>query len=239
MCDIIKASNSDTLPLRMDMSNVDLQLSGRQSVLAEAITARDPRLSAMYVGAICALAQTHNPDRLAHAAHGMRELMEKLPLYLDGKREDKNRSLKEAVNDLEILWKKAVQKSKCFLDGAWEGAIDPPLRKALSNAVEFFAWHENANPKRKEQTAAALKGLDPSGKALPKPIAMLRVEEWHTLVGYFQGVAHHNVNVDLNEFDLYLEQAEHFLLQQLRPRVFSDHDELTSLIREAENGAET
>jgi hypothetical protein len=62
----------------------------------------------------------------------------------------------------------------------------------------------------------------------------LRVEEWETINGYFQGVSHHNENADETQFGEYLDAFETFALDRLRPRVFADHDKLSELIKEAE-----
>ncbi len=66
------------------------QISGKQRFLYEALSERDTqlaneqgkKLADMYLGALRVLADEHNPDRLPLAAHGIRELLEKLPRYL-------------------------------------------------------------------------------------------------------------------------------------------------------------
>lgn len=216
-------------------ANIDpTGLTGRQLVLLNALIGLDSRLGQMYHGAVWVLLQTVNPDRLAHAAHGLRELMEKLPLFLDVPIKAKEKSLTQGVNELADSWEKAVKLSKCHHDGTWTGEIDGGLKTLLGKAESFFAWYREAKPKRKERTASVLKNLDPSGKKLPKPLEILRVEEWETINGYFQGVSHHNKNVDITQFDIYLDALETFILDRLRPRIFDDHDALSELIREAE-----
>jgi len=59
------------------------ELSGQQSTLNHSLGKKDSRLSKMYLGGLFALNQYNNPDKLCLCAHSMRELMEKLPEYLD------------------------------------------------------------------------------------------------------------------------------------------------------------
>jgi hypothetical protein len=61
----------------------ELVLSGQQQTLLIALNEKDPKAAKMYLGALHVFQQRANPDRLALAAHGLRELMEKLPKYVD------------------------------------------------------------------------------------------------------------------------------------------------------------
>ena len=45
---------------------------------------KEYRLSQWYHGALYALNNQHNPDRIAQAAHSLRELIEKLPIVIHG-----------------------------------------------------------------------------------------------------------------------------------------------------------
>ncbi len=60
-----------------------LVLNGRQRAVEAALARKSAELVTFYVGALSAVAYEANPDRLAQAAHGMRELMEKFPKYVD------------------------------------------------------------------------------------------------------------------------------------------------------------
>ena len=58
-----------------------LQMSGQQRGLYEALDEIHQNLADMYLGALTAFS-SNNPDRLAQAAHSLRELIEKLPMYI-------------------------------------------------------------------------------------------------------------------------------------------------------------
>ena len=54
----------------------------RQRALVRAMDRRCPQVTPLYRGALAALRDVSNPDRLAQAAHSMREAVEKLPAFL-------------------------------------------------------------------------------------------------------------------------------------------------------------
>ena len=58
-------------------------MNGRQRAVEAALARKSGELVTFYVGALSALAYEANPDRLSHAAHGIRELIEKFPQYVD------------------------------------------------------------------------------------------------------------------------------------------------------------
>lgn len=58
------------------------ELTRRQKEIYELLKAQVSdkyNLASMYLGAIYAIKNTYNPDRLSQAAHSLRELLEKLP----------------------------------------------------------------------------------------------------------------------------------------------------------------
>ena len=214
-----------------------LQLSGQQRALYEVLSEKDERLSGMYLGSLLVFRQVENPDSLALAAHGLRELMEKLPRYLDLPVATRPPSLKEKVRSLSKSWSNAERSSERRGNPAWSGAIDGPLQKFLKKTEEFFAWFKLEHPTRRQQTAKILRSLDPMDRPLPTPIEQLRIEEWDKCHDYFEGVSHHTILSSSEKFTPWLVALERFLLDRLRPRTFEDHSELDRIIREGEGNA--
>jgi hypothetical protein len=136
------------------------------------------KLAAMYLGAIHAFGQAENPDRLAQSAHGLRELVEKLPGYLDLPVPAEGPRLSDKVQALASLWEEVTSYSTWNRDHDWTRPIDDVLRSFLRKAKEFFVWRETERPSARERTAKVLRGLNPTGKALPPPFEGLRVSEW-------------------------------------------------------------
>lgn len=61
----------------------EVGLSGLQLRFYEALVDQDGDLAAMYEGAIQVMETDYIADRFAMAAHNLRELLEKLPIYID------------------------------------------------------------------------------------------------------------------------------------------------------------
>lgn len=231
-----------------------LQLSGKQRVLYEALFERDKKLANetgkkladMYLGALRVLADEHNPDRLALAAHAMRELMEKLARYLDVPTKaatplKKPPSLKEKVQQLHDGWKKTISQSTCYatVDAGWQGDIDNHLLQFLRQIRNFFVWVESERPSKNQQTLAMLGQLDSSN--LPSTIQQLRVEEWSYYQNYFTEVAHHSIK-SIHEFHACISALEQFLFERLRPQTFDVSPKAASIrqiIKEGETDAKS
>ena len=213
-------------------------LSGRRWALYEALAARDLKLADMYFGAFSVLNQEGNPDRLALTSHGVRELMEKMPRYLDLPVPPEGPRLGDKVRSLVPVWEKVLSRSNWSGNDGWVGTIDEVLREFLRKARELFAWFNVERPMRRERMTRVIRGLDPSGRSLPPPIEKLHVDEWVEYHDYFNDVAHHRITPTSEDFELWLGALESFLLDRLRPRTFEDLEIIDLIIKEGEGNAQ-
>lgn len=216
------------------------QLTGRQRVLYVELQKREGVLADMYNGARLVLEQEQNPDRLALAAHGFRELMEKLSRHLSVAPKRPSLSPAGMLRELSERWNRA-RKSTCYsADSGWAGPIDDHLRKFLSKVASLLEQFDQAIPTRKTRVAEVVGSLDPSDAPLPRRIGDLRVEEWDRCDSYFQSVSHHNAK-DLTEAEFlrYVDVLETFLVDRLRPRTFDHQDEIDTIIREGKEDAQS
>lgn len=212
------------------------QLAGPQQTLYEALVSKSSELGEIYFGALMTLGRKDNPDRLAQAAHGLRELMEKLPNYFDLPVENKGPSLKEKVRHLAQRRDKALNSSNSRDGSAWRGEIDNHLQKFLKESDEFFVWFEAEHPTRKQRTVKMLRGLDPSALSLPEPLEQPNIEQWNKCHDHFQGVSHHTINGVEEDVRSQLSALESFLLDRLAPKTSEDFAMIDELIREGETG---
>lgn len=214
----------------------ELVLTGQQRVLAAALREKDQQVETMYLGALHVFQQPANPDRLALAAHAVRELMEKLPEHLDVPSHDKpskrQPSLNVKVRELADQW--SVVEAE-VVDAV---EISAKMRKFNKKAKEFFDWFDQNFHKRREQAAAALRALDVTGRSLPPPIEDLRIQIWRECNDFFQAVSHHRKICTDDEFTNWLHEFELFLLDHLRPRTFDDFSNLDIIIAEGERDAQ-
>lgn len=213
----------------------DLVLAGQQRALAAALREKDQQVETMYLGALHVLRQSANPDRMALAAHGMRELMEKLPEHLDVPSQNKppkgQPSLNVKVRELAYHWTSIADEIADAVE------INSRIRKFNKKAKIFFEWFEQNFHTRREQTAAALRAMDTTGRSLPIPIEELRIRHWKACNEFFQGVAHHGKICTEEEFVNWLSELELFLLDHLQPRTFDDFTNLDEIIAEGERDA--
>ena len=113
-------------------------LDGLRLTLFEALSSKRPVLGQMYLGALAAL-DRGDPESLAQSAHSMRELLEKLPTYVEGiPQERRSPSLTEAARNLATSFNQAKDTSGCWTDDDWRGEIDASLRKLLRKGLPSF-----------------------------------------------------------------------------------------------------
>ena len=124
-------------------------LSGRQRALFQALGKKDQQLALMYLGALSVLKNMLNPERIAQAAHSLRELLEKLPRILDMPIQAKPPSMMDKIRPLEQTWSKAKTESSCLKTNPHSDVIDKPLRKFLDEVDSFFTWLGSDRPTRK------------------------------------------------------------------------------------------
>jgi hypothetical protein len=202
-----------------------LELSGRARQLWQALSDIDDHLGHMYLGALDVLQHHGNPDRLALVAHGIRELIEKLPRVLDvPSTENRGPGIREHARSLASAWAKL---SPSAVD---QYGVLTSSGKKLLEKLAAFCEGVGADPTRKQAATVAVSRLDLNPLKLPPPIQNLHVSEWSTIEGYFIGVAHHTKTTDDDEIERYLAALERFLLDRLRPRTFEDFAAIDELL---------
>lgn len=216
-----------------------LSLTPKQRTLHRALLEKDANLARMYLGGLVVLNDPGNPDSLALAAHAFRELMEKLPATVAVPATARGEKLRVKVNEVQDAWRRATTGSRCHAAGNWSGEIDEPLRKLLLRLAGFFGWIDAHLPRRREEVARTLQRLDASGRALPGPLQDLNVEVWTKTHEFFQAVAHHGKVPTPDELSTWLDAAESFLLDRLKPRTFDDFAAIDAVIQEGDGGAKS
>jgi hypothetical protein len=202
-----------------------VELSGRARQLWEALSDIDEQLGHIYIGALDVLQHGANPDRVALAAHGIRELIEKLPRFLDvPATENRGPGLREQARTLAAAWAKL---GPSVIDE--DGVLTSSGEKMLGKLADFCEG-VGADPTRKQAATAAVSRLDLNPLKLPPPIQDLHVSEWSTIEGFFIGVAHHTKATDDDEIKQYFAALERFLLDRLRPRTFEDFAAIDELL---------
>jgi hypothetical protein len=215
------------------------ELSGRQRVLADALSEKDPRLAAMYLGALTALDGSGNPDALAQACHSLRELMEKVSTwYASVPAPERLPRLGDKVSALEGRWERMRENTACLNNGNWGGEIDGPLRAWLQDAEKFFGWRRADRPERDKRTTEMFKKLDPTGLPLPPVIEDQRLQEWSLCRECFVKVSKHGSAVGPEEVRRRMSVMEDILLDLIRPATFEKHADIDAIVEKGESGAD-
>jgi hypothetical protein len=220
-----------TIEAAPDFEDLSLTFTSQQQALYVSLSERGPDLAKMYAGALYVLNDPANPDRAALAAHGIRELMEKIPAFLDIETKAHKESLKAKVIELDDRWKVTLSKSECWKEQKWSGSIDVHLSRTLASFHGFFEWFTFYYPRRNAEIAKTLRGLDGSGRPLPDPLEKLNIQAWGAMRDFFQAVSHHGRYPTLEEYNSWLDALERFLLDRLRPRTFEDTAILDEILR--------
>ncbi|CUS38517.1 hypothetical protein COMA1_50147 [Candidatus Nitrospira nitrosa] len=195
-------------------------------------------LSRIYQGSIYVMGDLVNVDRFAHAAHGFRELMEKLARSVPSAQVPSSKgsppTLNAMVKDIGKAWGKAKRNTKNLNGGKWEGVIDPHIAKFLGSLEHFFNAANTFKPPKAHQGENLLKYTDFQWYPLPEQIERIRIQEWRAYDEYFQRIAHHGSLASEDEFARYVRSFEEFLLARLIPKTSRSKRTLLAIIKEGE-----
>jgi hypothetical protein len=215
----------------------DVVLVGQQLAFYRALAEQAAGVAGWYLGARITLSNRKNPERLAQAAHSLRELMDKLDPVLRLPAEADGGGLGDRFAVMMAAWEKAKRQSSCHTDGAWSGEVDEAARRGFAAVDAAVEWQRKNRPQRKETYRKTIRALDVSGRPLPSWIEDTHVKQWNDLRDYFVKVCHHDRETDENEFSAALHTFEVFVLGRLKPPTFAEQATLDELIAEAEGGA--
>jgi hypothetical protein len=209
-------------------------LDPHQRELEKALNEKSEVAANIYLGAVLLSRQGWNPDRVSLCSHGLRELMNLLPKFIDVPLvKEARQQLGQFVDRLVEDWKTVETQGNWPGDPPWQGSIDDGLRKLLVRTRTVVEAHTNIREGRRIQVKGIIKKQNFSAVPLPSNIEDLKAEEWETYRDYFVKTAHHATTTD-EDFNRYLTHFEHLLLGYLKPRTFDTHAELLTLIEEAQ-----
>ncbi|MDE0684388.1 MAG: hypothetical protein OXI63_15830 [Candidatus Poribacteria bacterium] len=207
-----------------------LILTTKQQDVLEALQSKETEkypLSQWYLGALYALNNHYNPDRISQAAQSLRELLEKLSWIVHGNDVRSNTShfhnLRGNINDL-------ISKSKKRCSEGWKGGqIDKNLAKALTKVEEYLEL--NKQPNRRKQIQQAIATIDPMVDRLDSEIQEAKRNQLFNLWDRLEGFAHHKRNPDVEEFHNCLEELEGMVFDLLALITAQDQKEIQTILR--------
>jgi hypothetical protein len=206
------------------------RLTDRQLLVHRSLKTLSTELSDLYEGALRILIDESNPQHHALGAHSLREMMGRLPKFLDLPILAAVGRLGDRMNALEPLWS-ATEQSHCRRGNSWGGEIDGPIQKLLDALETFFRWWIESRPKRREVAGEIFRSTDPSGANLPPTLQKRRADRWLQINDYFVAIAHGGT-VDGREFTLAVYDLEQVLLDSLYRRPSDDFSAIDALLAE-------
>jgi len=222
-----------------------VELEARQLELFQELTRRQRQsggqsrnLAAMFRGAILSLSQEDNPDRLPLAAHGLRELIEKLPRVLGAAATEKPNPLDARVREFRGIFVAGLDRTKCFRDENWAGELDPPLIDILNAAKTLVDEFRVDHPERPLRAARTLRTLARGADPLPGTYEERMAKQLIDLEKYFIGVSHHDFETTPIELQRRLNSLTDLLLDYMRPQSIEAMRSLDELISEAEHASD-
>ena len=202
--------------------------SGQQAVLS-ALKSKETDefpLSDWYLGALYALENPHNPDRVSQAAQSLRELVEKLPRVVQAM--DAHGAAFDFVGMRRGIADRLSKDKGRYAEG-WKGkVIDSRLDKTLRKVEQYFEL--NRQPTRKERLRGAVADIDPMVDQLDSGIREEKQNRLDALWEELEGFAHHKSTPDVEKFRECLETLEITVFNLLAPITAQDQREIQSIL---------
>ena len=202
--------------------------SGQQAVLA-ALKSKETDefpLSDWYLGALYALENPHNPDRVSQAAQSLRELVEKLPRVVQAM--DAHGAAFDFVGMRRGIAARLSKDKGRYAEGWKDKVIDSRLDKTLRKFDGYL--EQNRQPTRKEQMDRAVADIDPMVDQLDSGIREAKRNRLYALWQKLEGFAHHKSTPDVEKFRECLETLEITVFDLLAPITAQDQREIQSIL---------
>ena len=215
-----------------------LRLTPQQQRVLESLIDRETEkypLSRWYLGALYALSHDQNPDRVAQAAHSLRELLEKLPLVIVGLDTHRRPHQKPESTFPQMRSKieEHILRYKECHPGEWEGQkIDNNLAAALGITESYIAL--NKQPTRRERMQMSVSAIDPMVDRFDKQTGERKRNQLYHLWIKLENFAHHGRIQNTDEFHKYLKKLENAVIDLLAPITAENQYEIQSILKNAD-----
>lgn len=204
-------------------------------VLLNILLETDADLAKYYLGAHWSLANKSNPERYAHAAHSLRELIQGLP-YKHPRAVLIERP-ESITSDGSNLYKTRDSWAKLIVDkedpGIWTVEPSQTTSKYLRDSQKFWEFIQKNYPTRKEARLKMVEAIH-DGNTLPEKLHAKQIKMWGKYYGSFANIAHHGATLIPEEFDSKLKEFESYLIRQLAPETTKEMARVDQIVDEFE-----
>ena len=214
-----------------------LRLTPQQQRVLEALKDRETEeypLSQWYLGALYALNNVQNPDRIAQTAHSLRELIEKLPRVVE--RSNVQAPSSTFQQQRENMYRRILRDKKHHPDG-WKGeTIDAHLDNTLKEVEKYL--ESNQQPTRRERMQTAVTTIDPMANRFDRQIREGKRDKLYELWDKLEGIAHHRNKQNIDDLESCLNKLESTIIDLLAPITAQDQNEIQTILANS-NRSET
>jgi len=198
----------------------------QQSVLRalEEVEGTRYRMSLYYSGALYALDNPYNPDRISQAAHSLREILDKLPRVVPRSELPKGYDIPGKRRELV----RRIAKDRERYTEGWVGEIDSDLAATIED-VSLLLDYES-QPTRRENMRVVLEYFDPLTGRFEGQISGRRLQGVYELQKELEGFAHHRGADDDRELRNSIYKLEELILHVLAPTTAEDQEEILSIL---------
>ena len=205
-----------------------LELSPRQRAVLQGLRAIETErfpLGDWYIGALHALANRHNPDRISQCAQSLREVVEKLPEVIrHGDVVVDSYQVKSQARNI----RDRLREHQKQYDSDWLGKkISPGLARTLRLSETFFRKY--LGPSRREQFGSVALAFDPLSDLLYVDALDSRLQVMTRRFTELNLFAHHQKS-DAAEFSICVESIEQILSDLLAPITADNQREILTIL---------
>lgn len=211
-------------------------LSSRQRAVLEGLVNFGPkegprRLGVIYQGVLARLADPTAPDCAALAAHGARELMEKLAWHVNDESPEERGSLGDRADEIEGAQKTAVDELPPERARWGEARLTQGLIRLIDVVAHMAEWRRDHILSRSTHASIV---VDFSLGKLPDHLQAEKRKEWISLREFFTKVSHHSGyegrDATLADVAERFAVLEAFLYARWAPETVQDFAEIDTLI---------
>ena len=218
--------------------SIPLNLSAIQMQVLDSlrrVETEEYRLGGWYLGALYALENRNNPDRISQAAQSLRELMEKLPRVV---RASDVHTYRPNIPELRREIFRRLEDDKVRYGDDWKDkVIDVQLDKTLRKIDGYM--ESSQLPTRKDQIQIALRNIDPMADYIEIDIQKQKRDAFHRLWFQLEGFAHHRSrrHQDEQKFREYVSILERLIYDLLSPITAQDQQQIKSILDKSQHSA--
>ena len=211
-----------------------LSLSAMQRQVLDALRSvetEEYRLGDWYLGALYALENPYNPDRISQAAQSLRELLEKLHRVV----QDSNVQVYNFPGRRQEIRERFANDKNRYKEVWIDKKIDAKLDKTLRKIDRYLEL--NQQPTRKEQIQITIRKIDPMADQMGFDIQNWKRDAFHRLWNQLESFAHHrsSSHTDEQKFREYVAILEQLVYDLLAPVTAQDQQEIQSILHRTEH----